>query len=96
MSASPIMSCLFGLLVERIGLVPILAVTLILSRAAAPQARSLELLGLIAVVSVDSRHTLLNESQVSSKVSGKLALVPPHCFTSHSAIFERSLFSRHC
>lgn len=42
----------FALLVERIGLVPTLAVTIILSRLAAPQARPLELIGLVAFVSV--------------------------------------------
>ncbi len=41
----------FALLIERIGLIPTLAVTVILSRLAAPQARPLELMCLIAVVS---------------------------------------------
>jgi hypothetical protein len=41
----------FALLVERVGLVPTLAVTVVLSRLAAPGARPLELLGLVAVVS---------------------------------------------
>jgi hypothetical protein len=41
----------FALLVERIGLVPTLAVTIILSRLAAPQARPLELIGLVVVIS---------------------------------------------
>lgn len=41
----------FALLVERIGLIPTLAVTIVLSRLAAPRARPLELVGLVVIVS---------------------------------------------
>jgi hypothetical protein len=41
----------FALLLERIGLVATLAVTIVLSRLAAPNARPLELIGLIAIIS---------------------------------------------
>ncbi len=41
----------FALLVERIGLVATLAVTIVLSRLAVPQARPLELLGLVTIES---------------------------------------------
>ncbi len=41
----------FALLVERVGLIPTLAITIILSRFAAPHTRPLELLGLVAIVS---------------------------------------------